>query len=339
MSKESVAWLNTMTLIGFTDTRGSAWHFDEDSQGSEPNHYPGAIPIEDVRRRLFNWEPVEAKLQVILPDGTQITDKERKAIVRPDTKDIFGIFKSGYQIHSYDEWLLNQVSTILDDKLQIGSAGLLRKGAQAWVQVEVNENITTPEGVEFRPHLLASTSLDGSLATSYGRSVVNTVCDNTMSASLSSMGDQKLKLKHTKYSRIRITEAHEALAIVHEIGDAFAAEVAELTNIIVTDGDWEKFLNEINPIPADEGRGKTVAQNKRDILTGMWESDSRVKPWAGTAWGVVQAINTYSHWENSAHNEENNPNARNERNMARAVKGDVDKLDKETLSTLQAVLA
>jgi hypothetical protein len=33
-------------LIGFTDKRGHAWHYRPEEQGDEPNHYPGAIPLD-----------------------------------------------------------------------------------------------------------------------------------------------------------------------------------------------------------------------------------------------------------------------------------------------------
>ena len=58
------------------------------------------------------------------------------------------------------------MAKILDDNLSISSAGLLRNRV-AWVEVSVPDNITTPEGVVFRPNPLATTSFDGSLATSY----------------------------------------------------------------------------------------------------------------------------------------------------------------------------
>jgi hypothetical protein len=45
-----------MTLIGFTSKRGNAWHYRQEDQGNEPNHYPDAIPMDDVLRRLFNFE-------------------------------------------------------------------------------------------------------------------------------------------------------------------------------------------------------------------------------------------------------------------------------------------
>lgn len=60
MSQESMIWLNSQTLIGNTLQRGNAWHYREDLQGVEPNHYEGFIPVEDVTRRLFNFSMIEA---------------------------------------------------------------------------------------------------------------------------------------------------------------------------------------------------------------------------------------------------------------------------------------
>src|SRR4051812_27378817 len=56
MSGETLQHLNTQTLIGNTEHRGTAWHYRADLQAGEPNHYPGPIPIGDVRRRLFGWQ-------------------------------------------------------------------------------------------------------------------------------------------------------------------------------------------------------------------------------------------------------------------------------------------
>lgn len=158
MSKETLQWLNQNTLIGFTEKRGQAWHYRQSDQGDESNHYTGAIPVEDVVRRLFHWHAVEGEVKttyhVLDDEGVSehtITDASRKGIIRPDTGTLLGIFKQGYKIHQYDEWLLNNVATLLDADLQIGSAGLLKGGAIAWTQVEVPDTVTTPEGVEFGP--------------------------------------------------------------------------------------------------------------------------------------------------------------------------------------------
>lgn len=352
MSAETSVWLNTRTLIGHTDKRGNAWHYRAEAQGEETNHYAGAIPIEDVYRRLFNWEAVEGTVlsEILGEDGevlSTIRDINRKTIIRPagsfgdeDPGSILGVFKTGYQIHQYREWLLTQVAAIIDDSLNIGSAGLLRDGAQAWVQVEMPDTITTPSGVAFRPHLLAATSLDGSLATTYKRCVQVVVCDNTMEIGLGEQG-QVFKVKHSRYSNSRLTDVRDALEIVHTMADDFSAQVEELTNTTVTDAQWATFLEELAP-RCDEkgdlktGRGLTIATNKQASLQNLWNEDERVKPWKGTAFGVAQAVNTFEHHMTmlSKSNVE-----RGERNMLRAVSGETGKIDRNALSILGKILA
>src|SRR4051812_36581484 len=112
-------------------------------------------------------------------------------------------------MHQCDEWLLTTVANILDDDLTISSAGLLREGAIAWVEVSVPESITTPEGDTFRPNLLATTSFDGSIATTFKRTVTDTVCDNTREIALAEHG-QQYEVKHSKYSRARLADARAA---------------------------------------------------------------------------------------------------------------------------------
>ena len=67
MSAETTEWLNRNVLRGFTNSRGTAWHYSAAHQGDESNHYPGAIPVEDLKRRLFNWEAQPKEL--FIPDG------------------------------------------------------------------------------------------------------------------------------------------------------------------------------------------------------------------------------------------------------------------------------
>ncbi len=147
MSKESISWLNTNTLIGCTDKRGTAWHWRAQEQSGQSNHYPGAIPVEDVQDRLFGWQAESRGLAVELPaavvDATHwqgglprrwAVVPDRQAICRSDDTEgaVLGIFGPGYTRHQYREWLLATVADLLDDDLAISSAGLLRGGAIAW---------------------------------------------------------------------------------------------------------------------------------------------------------------------------------------------------------------
>jgi len=328
MSRETLEWLNTNTLIGFTEKRGHAWHYREGAD----NHYEGAVPMEDVTRRLFNWEAQERPIFLGVQGEPALHEiPDFKAIVRSDNMETLGIFKDGYVPHQYGEWLLKNVASILDADLAIGSAGLLRGGRQAWVSVEVPETITTPEGVAFRPNLLAVASFDGSLATTYKRVVTNVVCDNTMNAGLREQG-QQFKVKSTRHSMGRLADAREALGIVHTIADDFAAEVKELCAQDFTDRQFEKLIKSVTPYDpnAKTTRGQTMAENKREKLWELWRSDERVVEWQGTAYGAWQAFNTYSHHEGPIKG-----GNRPERNMVRVVTGQTEKSDEEIVTRIR----
>lgn len=343
MSRETLKWLNENTLIGFTDKRGKAWHY----RAGSDNHFDGPVPIGEVERRLFHWTALERPLFVELetgnpelieagliePERTKVEVPDRKAIVRSDSGLVMGVFKDGYQPHQPKQWLLDNVSTILDDELAIGSAGLLKGGAQAWVSVEVPDTIKTPEGVEFRPNLIACTSFDGSLATTYKRIVTNVVCDNTMNAGLREEG-QQFKVRHSSKSLTRITQAREALAIIHTVGDAFAKAVANLCSQEFTDREFERLVREqLAPIETGDSRQAAAkAHTKRRELIRMWRHDERVAEWRGTKFGAYQAINTYQQHEGTVRG-----GNRAERNMTNTLKGVWETSDNDTLALLASV--
>ena len=359
MSKETLQHLNTNTLIGQTDKRGTAWHYRADLQGDEPNHYPGFIPVDDVNRRLFAWEALSRPSITTLPCEVDVADgigddgipfryvviEDEQRIVRSDTGAVFGNFKDGYKIHQYQEWLLANVATILDDDLGITSAGLLKQGAVAWVEVSIPDSIKSPTGVEFRPNCLACTSMDGSIATQYGRKVTDTVCDNTMGGALREEG-QKVKFKHTRYSGLKVGEARDALAMVYSMADDYMAQLEALDAVKVTEAQFLKFVDRhVLPFEGKKqldwkdlrdkgGRSLTMAQNKRDGLVKLYTHDLRVAPWAGSALGVVKAVNTYVHHEGIVRGAD-----RAERNMLSTIEGKFDTLDQQTLDTLMSVVA
>ncbi len=350
MSRESLQWLNTNTLIGFTDKRGHAWHWRAQEQNGISNHYPGPIPLDDVQDRLFAWTADSRRVAVEVPtDPHAMTHQDpdgrpmrwtlvpdRQAICRSDTDSVMGIFGPGYTRHQYREWLLTTVADLLDDDLAISSAGLLRGGAIAWVEVSMPDTITTPEGVAFRPNLLATTSFDGSIATTYKRTVTDTVCDNTRALALAEHG-QQFKVKHSRHSRAQLGPARQALAMVHTLADEFAAEIEQLCATTVSPTQWQAFLDQHVPCVDQNsrplhGRAATLADRKRNTLDQLYRHDPRVTPWAGTAHGVLQAVNTYDHHESLIRGD------RQERNNLKTVTGEFSRLDHGTWQTLQQVL-
>ena len=342
MSSETREWLSNNTLIGFTSKRGNAWHH----RAGDDNTYPLAIPTQDVHKRLFGWTAEERPLYVGGGWDLYRANPEmyaeipgRKAIVRSDSGHVLGIFKEGYQPHQYGEWLVTNVEAILDDTLQIGSAGLLKGGAVAWVSVEMPETLETPQGVPYRPSLMARTSFDGSMATTYGCHITNVVCDNTMFVAAQEHGGRQVRVRHSSKSLTQIQSVRDALSIVHTMAADFEAEVSSLMDVKVSDVVWERIVKEFTPIPDDpQTRGERTAvtrgEAKRDALMNLWRHDSRVAPWAGTAFGAWQAFNTYGQHDGIVRGM-----SRQERNMLNAINGTIETADHETVARILELTA
>lgn len=334
MSEETAEFLHKNVRVGFTDRRGSAWWFDSSLDLADvPSHYAGAVPFGEVEK-LFGWEPVVLPHTYVFHGDLRTSD--RIDVVRGDNGDLLGQFTEGYQPHSYKEWLLRNVSTLLDSELSIGSAGLLKNGAQAWVQVEFPESLQCAEGVTVRPWLMATTSLDGSIKTTYKPGYTDVVCDNTRAAFLREKGEA-FGVKHTRNSTngLKIMEARDALGIVYKMSDDISAEVEKLTHQKVTDDQWSAFVAEYFAPGTDSKSAKTQSERKKGEIQKLWTESPMVAPWQGSAWGVLQAVNTWTLHQQSMKKGQ----SRMARNYSMAITGDIDKSDIEARQLLYKTLA
>lgn len=353
MSLETQEWLDTQVLVGCTDTRGNAWHW---RRGND-NHYPAGIPVEDVRRRLFNFTVDAHPVAFIVPcdisdprmsglddDGSPFrlvkSAQGRVGQLRSDTDFDLGVFGDGYRGHAYGEWLIENVQSMLGEGLVIGSAGLLRNGAVAWVQVEMPENMMTPSGERFRPFLMAFTSFDGSLATGYKLLFQRIVCDNTMTIGLQEYAPT-WRTRHTAHSQFRSEDARATLGVraLEKAAAAFTVRAEEMINTPVTDEQWGALIFEIfgqrdtNGKLIPESQWSPVVQtrfsNKRAAVQGLWVDDERVAPFKGTAWGVLQAFSTHDLHIGTVRGK-----PRQERNMLAAVNNGL--IDDRVLKAMSA---
>ena len=319
MSRETLKWLNENTLVGFTETDGNAWHWDGISQ----NQYPGPIPVDDIRMKLFNWKAEFRTPYFHLdespdtpfdgPDdfewGRMSHDAETKAVVRitPEGDIIPFNYVSGiYAIHQFDEWLIDNVMQLVDaseGELEFGSAVLLKNGAVAAVQIRRPETITIG-GDELLPYILAVTSHDSTIATTYKPCYGRVVCDNTLDLAI----NEKLssfRVKHTKGSRLLIAQARETLGLMFAGMDEFNNEVAEMMATPLSPNQVAGAIRHAWPQPdpkVDEEGNVTNARSinnwdrRFDELWHLWNTDERVGEYKGTMWGGLMAHNTWSQW-------------------------------------------
>lgn len=345
MSRETAEWLNRRVLVGFTEKRGDAWHYRAELQGTESNHYAGAIPVADAIRRIFNWSPIPAVMSATY-DTTSgpvtVAAEDRMCAVRPaggfgpeDPGAVLGAFKAGYKVHGFDEWLLQNVDTIAHGGVELASVGLLRKGAVGWAQFELAETMTSKVGIDYRPFIVAGTSCDGTMATQYGRGATVVVCDNTYDAfrAESAASGQVVKLRHTKESLGKIQAVRDSLSILVSDGEQFGKDIDKLSKKKVSDAVWSAFIQSYFPIGDDASkRGVTMAENARETVTQLYKTDPMCAPFKGTEFGVVQTISTYAHHHAIVRGSDNV-----ERNAERMLKGGNGERDANTLRILQSV--
>lgn len=324
------------TLIGYDGKRSGILAQSPNAKG-----YEGAVPIKDCLNMVFNWKAVEgdlvAKVKTTAGRGRpmEFRDEDRKVIVRQDTGKIFQIVSGRYSLINNDQWFTEFVLPALGDTLSIGGAGTLNDGAVAWCSIE-QTNSARIEGVHFRSSLMAVRSLDGTLSTMYHLLTHNLLCDNFMAPNpMEAYAEGRSyynRGRSTKSANAKPLTNEQAVELIKMTTADFKATVELLVNQKVSTQAWHKFLDLYVPIPADDGRGKTLAENKRQSLEFLWKEDERVSPWKGTAYGVVTAVNTYVHHEGLVRNAE-----RTERNLHRAASGKVQDLDANTLALLNEV--
>ncbi|MFB4273436.1 DUF932 domain-containing protein [Nonomuraea sp. GTA35] len=86
---------------------------------------------------------------------------------------------------------------------------------------------------------------------------IETVLDHELSigsAALVIGNAKRVKIKHSRRSLDHVVDVRDAVGIIHQIADSFAAEVHRLCQIDVSRKDWTAFLDPHAPVPAEHGR-------------------------------------------------------------------------------------
>src|SRR5208282_102795 len=348
-SRETMEWLQQNILVGFTDARGPAWWsaaVTKDGVWEMPkdSHFPGAVPMKRVTR-LLDVRMVKGTSYVQYEDdhgNMQVTqDTENFPIVNASTGQIFGYPKDGYTIHPYLDTLKGFTEQILhDETVAVGSAGLLRKGGVAFLQAVLPEHYEVA-GYGYVPYLMAVTSADRTRKTSYSTGIKAGVCDNTVDAALLA-AYTKVAIRHSRNSYLKVQEARERLGIqLAQVADNVAAGIEALVDIPVTERELARWLDLAVPLPEYKetgdrrsNRGYMMAESKREGMLALWHHDEKVKPWANTAFGVLQLDNTYRTWEGAVRAMDG---GRMERNFTLDIQGKAAAADKLALSRLATV--
>lgn len=207
------------------------------------------------------------------------------------------------------------------------TAGSIANGKIVWILMRLDElEQNSFEADSFVPYVLLSNSHDGSSALKVTMTPVRVVCQNTLRLALNNRASQQFSMRHTSGIAGKVQQARDTLGFVAKYYADFQQEVELLINKEVTSTQFNDIVANVFPRPSDTDMEKPrTANNYERVISNV------VKNWngelhKGTAWGVINAFNSYELWQQKARGEKLERQARNFINDGQLLTDKVHKL-------------
>lgn len=233
-------------------------------------------------------------LEQVTRKGVEVPNK--KYTVREADDKVLGIVGDRYTVLQNTEALDLLDSLVIGGEAQYESIMSLRGGAQVALVVNLKDLGVKVGGVDkVDAYALLTNSHDGSSAVTFAITPIRVVCQNTLQWALQDTKIQH-KVRHSRNMQTRMAEVKTILNITSTYMTAFEANATRLMDKAMSDGQWEDFLGKLIVMPEDDGRGKTIAQNKQDELTRVWRNleETAAEAYKNTRWGAIQAVSHYN---------------------------------------------
>jgi phage/plasmid-like protein (TIGR03299 family) len=269
---------------------GRVWNVEVDGAPTfETVMQESGLDFEVEKRPMFYGATTDSKM------GTALVDRGQNwAIVRNDTEQQLGTVGNVYepfnnrQAFSFLEEVTGQGAGYLE------SAGLLARGAQAFVTMVLGEDIVIDgQGIADRvkKYVLVTTRHDGNGKVTGAVTPTRVVCTNTLTWGLS-RAQTRIDVKHTKGGIDRLKEASRVLKLATVAYDEFEADANALFGEKMTKRQFEAFLKEVAfPIKAtDSDLIQQRAINNRNRALTIWTEAKTMEGVRGTRWGAAQAL-------------------------------------------------
>lgn len=266
---------------------------------------------------LGGWEVAKAPLYTKLPSKRQwITSTEevelkgKFATYRTDTNKVLGTVGKSYRVVQNEE-LFDLAEDLLDSgEAKYETAGSIRSNRVVFITVRLERPMKIAD-VDFEPYLVLASSHDGSLSARAMVTPTVVVCANTLRLAMNN-AKYEYRIKHTNSANVRLNQVREALGMTFDTYDLFELEIDKLISTDVTRPQFEKIVEGLFP-DSESVRGTTMATTRREEVRATYMHDPAAAPYQGTAWGVINAVNTWETWEKPVRSTSTIDNAQNAR--------------------------
>ena len=221
----------------------------------------------------------------------------RRAVVADDNGDFMGFVSS----KSYHSLQYGEAFDFMDSINPVYvAAGGLRSRRQGFMVVKPSQidEVKILGGED--PHGLFAvlrTSHDCSRATEVSVMMLRNKCMNQLTLqSFSKDARYRWSIKHTSTQAAKLKEAQQSLVNVGLYVKQYAKNVDKLANTQVSEAKADKLLRMVIPMP--KGKTQRTEDQYNDRIAKMLEllATSPQVGFAGTGWGLVNAVSEYFEW-------------------------------------------
>jgi phage/plasmid-like protein (TIGR03299 family) len=251
----------------------------------------------------LGWTVEQHPLETVIGQGgdaLRVPVPKHVANVRSDTRAVVGVVGEGYEpLQNPSAFAFCDAITDSGRAHWIG-AGETRGGARVHALMRLDREIRIggAEGEEVLPLLCFRNGHDGGLAVTVSVSPFRLVCLNGMLLPLP--GAQRTwKARHTARIEAKLADARRTLGIAWRYYDELEEVGARLLAQRLGDGEFERFLARLVPLPEprpDEtngGRAVRNAERVREAIRTGYRTTSDLNDIRGTGWGALQAVTAY----------------------------------------------
>jgi len=256
----------------------------------------GALSLDEALvTASLDWTVTKEPMYVMGAAGvTQVPN--RWAVVRSDVAEPLGVVGDGYRVLQNSEGFDMLGALLEGGEVEVETAGSLRGGRHVWALARLHRDLHI-DGDEHVPYVLFTTSHDGSSSVKVATTPVRVVCMNTLRWALQG-ARSTWSVRHTASVADRVDEARKTLRLAWTFYDEFEHDVRYLMSRPVTEAQFEQVVQRTFPTPKDAtDQQRARAEDRRGQVASIYLRSTEVGEFTGTAWGTLQAFNTWDLWK------------------------------------------
>lgn len=251
----------------------------------------------------LDWTVEQHRLEAVVEreyQSTRVPVPRFVANVRSDSGTVLGVVGEGYEpLQNRSAFAFCDAITDSGEAHWIG-AGCTRGGARvhALMRLDREVRIGGAEGEEVMPLLCFRNGHDGGLAVTISAAPFRLACLNGMLLPLPNV-ERSWKARHTAQVEARMADARRTLGIAWRYYDELEQTGARLLGERIGEGEFERFLARLVPLPVarpDGGEGGRAVRNVgrvREAILTAHRATPNLADIRGTRWGALQAVAAY----------------------------------------------